>query len=124
MAKDEWKEVTPNNVWDRKAPIQGELVKVQSDVPPNGSMMYTLKTKDGNVGVWGSTVIDTKMESVPQGVMVRIEPLGLTKSPKSGREYQDFRVFFKDVPFKEVQQSDVDDIFNNIPPDFLQPEGA
>ena len=106
----DWREVSLENTatWDRKDPIEGELMAVKPNTGPHESMLYMLKTKDGEVSVWGSTVLDNKLEHVPIGVRVKIEPQGLTKSPKSGREYQDFRVFFKDLPFKEVD-SDVTD---------------
>lgn len=93
---DKWKEVSVGDaaVWDRIKPIEGELIKVRSDVGPNGSMMYTLRTKAGDVNLWGSTVLDTKFEDLSEGTMVRIEPLGKTKSEKTGREYQDFKVLY------------------------------
>lgn len=96
MADKEWKEVSvsDNEVWDEQSPIEGELLKIKSNVGPNESMMYTIKTKDGSVNVWGTTVLDTKFEDLTEGTMVRIEPLGKVKSPSSGRSYKDFKVLY------------------------------
>lgn len=124
MAKDEpqWQEagLANKDIWDRKAPIEGELLRAKENTGPNESMLYEIKTKDGIVSVWGSTVLDTKLEGVPVGCEVRIEPQGLTKSPKTGREYLDFKVFFKDTPFKEVTEGGEDITGLEMPPDFLQ----
>jgi hypothetical protein len=104
-----WAEITAetnDEVWDRKAPIEGTLVDIKSDIGPNESMLYVLKTKDGKVSLWGSTVLDTKFEGIANGSQVRIEPQGKVKSEKTGREYQDFKVFVKPPKFKEVQPKD------------------
>jgi hypothetical protein len=115
-----WQEVTMENseTWDRKESIEGKLVKVQESVGPNESMLYTLKTDKGMIGVWGSTVLDTKFEGISNGSMVKIEPQGKVKSEKTGREYQDFKVFVKPPEFEEV--TDVpDDLSFDMPKDFL-----
>ena len=89
--------------WDKKAPVQGVLIRTQSDVGPNKSKLYTLKTTDGDVGVWGSTVIDSKFEQIPMNSEVRVEALGVAES-KAGKSYNDFKVSYRPVPFAEVQQ--------------------
>lgn len=104
MKDDGFVEVTAENspTWDRIAPITGKLVGVKSNVGENESMLYTLQTDNGNIGVWGSTVLDTKFAGIQNGSMVKIEPLGKQKSEKTGRTYNDFRVFVKPPEFKEV----------------------
>lgn len=122
---DEWKEISLDEtaVWDRKEPIEGELISVKDNVGPNSAMMYTLKTKDGTVSIWGSTVLDNKFEHVPVGVIVRIEPQGLVKSEASGRSYQDYKVFFKDTKTEKDEQSGYfegeEETTDEMPPDFL-----
>lgn len=97
MNEDDWQEIEmgSEDVWDRKEPITGKLISVREKVGPNESMLYTLKTAEGNVDVWGSTVLDNKFRQVKVGTVVKIEPLGATKSPKTSRVYQDFRMSFK-----------------------------
>lgn len=94
--KKSWTEVTatPDAVWDRSAPIEGEIIKVRENVGPNSSMLYSLLTEAGEVAVWGSTALDPKLSELYLHDQVRIEPLGKVKSPKTGREYWDFRVSF------------------------------
>lgn len=130
MSKDEWTEViaSDNKMWDKKAPIIGVLVGKKENVGPNESMLYTIKTDDGNVGVWGSTVLDNKFVEIPLGFKVKIEPVGLVKSPKTGREYQDFKVMYK--PFEgweagakpKLESEKIEDPFENqeMPEEFLQ----
>ena len=99
----EWITVGDSNstTWDRKEPVQGVFVNMQTDVGPNKSNMYTLKTKDGEVDVWGSTVLDSKFEQVPRGAEVRIEFLGMAEG-KSGKEYADYKFQYREVPMQEV----------------------
>lgn len=99
----EWITVGDSNstTWDRKEPVQGVFVNMRTDVGPYKSNMYTLKTKDGEVDVWGSTVLDSKFEQVPRGAEVRIEFLGLAEG-KSGEEYADYKFQYREVPFKDV----------------------
>lgn len=96
--KDEWQEIvmkTDGDTWDREDTIEGELLGVKNNVGPNSSNLYTLLTTKGEIGVWGSTVLDTKLGELSKGDQVKIEPLGKTKSPQTGREYWDFRVSYK-----------------------------
>lgn len=120
--KDEWKEAGQGHpVWDRKLPIEGELLRAKEGVGPNESMLYEVKTeKDGIIAVWGSTVLDARLSDVPIGSTVRIEPQGLTKSPKTSREYMDFKVLYKDTPFKEVFDGAEEISDTEMPPEFLQ----
>lgn len=121
-----WTEIvaeTNDEVWDRKSPIEGKLVDIKSDVGPNESMLYVLSTKEGKISVWGSTVLDTKFSNIENGSLVRIEPQGKVKSEKTGREYQDFKVFSDTPKLEEVDPSEVPDFPEKepdpeMPPDF------
>lgn len=114
----EWEEVSleNNEIWNRQTTITGKLVDIKSNVGPNESILYTLDTDDGRVGVWGSTVLDTKMAGVQRNSMVKIEPQGETKSEKTGRKYQDFKVYVKPPEFTEVKDKDVivEDVGDNV----------
>jgi hypothetical protein len=108
---DSWIEVgggDNNDTWDRTGTIVGQYVKKQVDVGPNKSNLYTLKTDDGELGVWGSAVLDTKFENISVGSMVKIESLGKTKGQR-GSEYYDYRVFSKAADLSQAEQ-DVTDI--------------
>lgn len=116
MSDRKWREVTlqsDSDVWDREKPIEGFFVKVEENVGPNGSKMYTLKTDEGEVKVWGSTVLDDKLLGVPNGSYVKIEYEGKQKS-KRGTEYHSYKVFVDDA----VGTDNTDDL--EMPPDFLK----
>jgi hypothetical protein len=82
-------------MWDRSAPITGRYVGRQDGVGRNKSKIYTLELEDGSeVGVWGSTVLDTKFESIPPQALVRLEHMGLATS-KTGGQYHDFKVQYR-----------------------------
>ena len=82
--------------------IVGILKDRESGVGPNESMMYTLQTKDGVYGVWGGTVLDTRLKNAEIGDEVKIVYNGYKKSEKTGREYKDFTVFRRQPVMEEV----------------------
>ena len=112
MASKDWKEVetTPSEVWDRSAPIEGEIIRVQHGIGPNSSELYTLLTEDGEVAVWGSTALDPKIAELYLHDQVRIEPLGKVKSPKTGREYWDFKVSYIEGDRKSPAKQELDEV--------------
>ncbi len=111
-----WKEITVDTnseVWDREKPIEGKLLKIESDIGPNKSKMYTIETKDGEIKVWGSTVLDDKLMGVPQGTIVKLEYEGKLKS-KKGAEYHSYKVYIdEDSQVEAIPEDD------GPPPDWL-----
>lgn len=109
--KDEWIEAggQTGEMWDPEATkeVMGVLKSIKSDVGPNNSKIYVLQEdgKDETTGVWGSTVLDTRMEEVPVNSIVKIEYLGRVKG-KSPQPYKDFKVLYK-APEKTA----VDEVF-------------
>jgi hypothetical protein len=105
----DWIETTTNETeqWNKTDEIIGQLIKKQSGIGANESNLYTLRTKDGDVAVWGSTVLDTKFQDIEVGYDVKIEPLGKVKSPKTGREYFDYTVSYRIGELKEVEPNKV-----------------
>jgi hypothetical protein len=94
MSDRKWKEITLESadVWDKSDPVEGKFLKMESEVGPNKSKMYTVETENGEVKVWGSTVLDDKLMGVPQGTYIKIEYEGKLKS-KKGAEYHSYKVF-------------------------------
>lgn len=94
-----WIDASDNagTAWDQKKPIMGTLKAKREKVGPNGSNMYMLEVEgeEGLIGVWGSTVLDTKFEQIPVGSMVKVEFVGMTKSEKTGREFKNYKVMYK-----------------------------
>lgn len=117
MSDRQWKEVvmdTNSAVWDREEPIEGKFVKTEQDVGPNKSKMHVLETDDGEVKIWGSTVLDDKLMGVVKGTYVKIEYEGKLKS-KKGTEYHSYKVFVDEASVPMGEEVPLD----QMPPDFL-----
>lgn len=71
--------------------IEGEYVEQLTDIGSHKSNVYVLNINGERVGVWGSTVIDARMENVQIGMIVGFEYLGMERS-KNGSEYKNFMV--------------------------------
>ncbi len=94
----DWEEVVMSPIWDfeEKKELVGVLVDSQENIGKNKSMLYTFETPDGERwGVWGSTVIDTRMRTAVVGQEIKIVFKGMKQSPTTGRKYKDFTIFKK-----------------------------
>ena len=108
----DWKKVesSPVFAFEKKGDeLIGLLVSTEADVGPNNSKLYTVEQKGGKKwGVWGSTVLDTRLKNVMVGEEVKIVYLGLKKSDKrKGAEYKDFEVYHR-MPEDETSQDIID----------------
>ena len=105
MAEEKWTEVnsSTDEMWDKDKDKEfiGVYKSKKTEVGKNKSNVYAFDVDGKSVGVWGSTVIDTKMAEIMIGSKVKIEYLGITTS-KNGNEYQDFKVSYQPTPFEEV----------------------
>ena len=71
--------------------IEGRYIGKKEKVGRNNSNVYTIETADGKkVGVWGSTVLDSKFQNIGEGKMVAIQYVGIKKG-KTGSTYKDFK---------------------------------
>ncbi len=91
-------EDTMNPTWNDKdikdgATVIGILKDVKHNVGPNESTIYDLETKEGVVGVWGSTILDTRLKNTSVGDEIKIVYNGYKKSEKTGRDYKDYTVY-------------------------------
>ena len=75
--------------------LTGIYVEQKSNLGANGSNLYEVRTPNGIVSFWGSTVIDNKMKHVPLGHEILVKFLGEVKNDKTKRTYKDFDVFHK-----------------------------
>ena len=111
-AKDNtWREVNPDtaDMWDceKDKTIQGVYVAKKENVGKNNSNVYVLNVGDTKVGVWGSVVLDSRFENIKQGSEIKIEYLGKKKADNGAREYKDFKVYQRALPFEEVKDDGV-----------------
>lgn len=98
MTNHRWQEnnvKTDSDVWDKETEpnLEGKLVKIERNVGPNESTMYSVEKEDGAVlKVWGSTVLDDRFLGVPEGTYIKVTYEGKLKS-KKGTEYHSYKVF-------------------------------
>lgn len=104
-----FKEVTnsSSNVtyWPKKAAerkvgdaVVGEYIGKKEARRPDGttSILYMLKNGEETIGVNSSATIATAMSQIPEGSTVKIVYEGKQRSSKTGREYNNFKVFLDD----------------------------
>lgn len=95
----EWQEHgggAQSDMWLEEAgkSIQGKLVKVKTGVGKNKSNIYELEVEPGKVvGVWGSTVLDSRFEDIEVGTDVKILYNGKKQGEKARGAYKDYTVF-------------------------------
>lgn len=94
---DGWTRVSgrSDETWDKNKDkeVSGVLIEIRSNIGPNGSKMYSLQKPDGKViSVWGSSMLDNRMASIPLGNEVRIVYLGKEMNPKTHRSYHNFDI--------------------------------
>ena len=84
---------TPGEEDVNKVIAEGIFHEISREVGINKSTMYSIKEADnGLVGLWGTTVLSSKLERIELGSQVRITYLGKRKSSKSPKGYHDFKV--------------------------------
>ena len=72
--------------------VMGIYLNSQDEVGENKSKVYNLEQPNGKIiSIWGSTVLNHKMNLVKIGDDIKIVYLGKVK-PEQGREYKDFNV--------------------------------
>lgn len=89
----EFEEINPT-IWkpeEKGDNIVGELVSKNKNVGVNLSNTYHIKTKEGVMMVWGSTILDQRLEFTELGNIVRITFEGMTEN-KRGQDVKLFKV--------------------------------
>ncbi len=82
----------------------GLLVEIHYKVGKHSSTVYDLVQQDGEIlRVWGSTVIDGKLNPSDVGKFVKLEYLS-TITGKAGADYKDIRVSVWDAELTDVMQ--------------------
>jgi len=96
---DKWEEITPNmgtsKVWDylTQKEIVGEYLGATQNVGPNKSTLYRLRTDDGEVAIWDTSVLKSRFTNTAVGDRVKIVYEGKVTNDKTGREYHSFKFF-------------------------------
>jgi hypothetical protein len=139
MTQEKWKEVNPNMVptWngidpetkEYKLKIGDELIgtfeKFDDNVGPNNSNMYTIKKEDGTyIKVWGSSLIDSRMEGVNLGEKLKFVYEGTVQGKIKGRKpYHSYKVYHAEAkhPENKLPENDEIPVINEEPP--MEEEG-
>lgn len=110
-----------DSIWDKDAEpvLEGKLVKIEHNVGPNESTLYSIKKDDGKeVKVWGSTVLDDRFLGVPAGTYVKVTYEGLKKG-KAGKSYHNYKVYIDEDSVPKEEEISMDELPPDMPPDFL-----
>jgi len=75
--------------------IQGRYCGTVAKVGENESNVHIIESSGERLGIWGSAVLDKRMNSVNLGADVMVIFHSLETSERSGREYKDFKVYAK-----------------------------
>lgn len=92
----------PIEKWEANLTIEGVFVARRE---AQFGYLYTFRTAEGTRIFGGKTILDSKMDTVPEGSQVKILCLGKV-SQESGREAWDYKVLYMppaeaddDIPF-------------------------
>jgi adenine specific DNA methylase Mod len=67
---------------------------VETGVGPNKSNLYNFRKADGElIGVWGTTLLDSRFKNLEVGDEVKLIYKGKMENPKTKRIYHNFDVF-------------------------------
>lgn len=80
---------------DETPEIMGIYRQTADNIGEFKSKVHILNAGSSRIGVWGSTLLDSRMACVTPGNIVIIRYMGVEHSEKSGREYQVYKVFEK-----------------------------
>ena len=118
-----FKEVTGGSniksYWPKKADerkegdtITGVYRKRMERKNPDGSdsILYLVETSEGMVGVNASATITRALEQIPYDTTVKIVFNGQAKSQKTGRSYNDFKVYMDDSNQTQKEEDDSVDL--------------
>lgn len=105
--------------WPKKAAerkvgdeITGIYRKRMERKNPDGtdSVLYLVETSEGMVGVNASATITRALEQIPYDTTVKIVFNGQAKSQKTGRSYNDFKVYMDDSNQTQKEENDSVDL--------------
>ena len=106
---EDWKKVEVGNTWNYKeegenAELIGTYIGKKEHVGENDSTVYTIDCLGEIKDVWGSTVLDIRMQAVKIGEDVKLVYLGQLPSEKrKGKTYHNFDVFHREKEMEKVE---------------------
>lgn len=76
--------------------IQGKYLDKEENVGQYKSNLYTIRTSEGEMKCWGSTVLDNLMEKVPLSCEVQITFKGKNPSKTGKKAWKDYMVKYRE----------------------------
>jgi len=92
-----WKEIERGDVFifdDENQELAGTLKSIREG--NFGNKVYDIETRNGLVSIFGTTILDSKMENIKPEQEIKIVYQGEIKTKKEGRMCRDFKVFVKE----------------------------
>ena len=83
--------------------IEGIYLKKKTNVGENKANLYIIEVKGKRVSVWGSTVLDDKMDEVKEGDLITITYLG-----KEKKKYHNYKLEVEVSDEPEEEEGDKD----------------
>ena len=87
MENHKWKTIEPN-VWQYETEgdnIEGVLIQKRTEIGANKSNAYYLEKDGKQIMVWGSTVLDSRLDFINVGDYIRITYKGDQKNTRGQR---------------------------------------
>ncbi len=72
--------------------VKGVLIKIEDNVGPNDSMLYTLEVETKPINVWGCTILDQRMVGIKVGELIEIVYKGLGEATGGHNKPKIFKV--------------------------------
>ena len=107
MIQENWEEVTVEGDFWKPQPndeLIGQYVEKEENYGPNRSNVYHILKDDGiMIKAWGSTLLDSRFESISIGERVRIVFLGDKPAPRrgEGKTFKDYKLFHSGAKHEE-----------------------
>ena len=114
MAEREWQKVEMSPAWNKSNPdgtyslkaddsLEGIYKGKEENIGDNNSTIYNIKTAEGMMSVWDTTVLAVRMKNIEIGEEVRILYLGKVANKTKGRKpYHNFEVFHRKAEYIPV----------------------
>jgi hypothetical protein len=106
LVMSDWKEVKRDEdevekptFWEPQVigeTLQGTYIELEENVGQFKSNLYTIRSSEGEVKIWGSKVLDELMKKVDMGMEVRITYNGKQPSKTGKNPWKDFKVEYRD----------------------------
>lgn len=89
--------------------LTGLFLRSVDNVGPNDSTVHVFKVNNIPIGIWGTVLLDNRMEGIESGDIIRVIYNGMLVNEKTGRSYRSFNVYKKksSKPSNSVNPGDI-----------------